>query len=184
MTRALTVHIVFQELVASLEVRLKLTAADLEERASDLQAAESRVARREAQVGPKSLSFAINVPHKNAGTSDLQLRLPLFCCSLRILLHISAFMSSKFMPKYTLQIAVEQERVVSLKAKMERMAEELHGQEDALDGRQTNLQAAQSQLWTKVSVIFEPIILTGVFTMSWLNGWCTCFSCIIISEKQ
>ena len=40
-----------QELTASLESRLKSTATDLEERASTLQAAESRLARREAQVG-------------------------------------------------------------------------------------------------------------------------------------
>jgi hypothetical protein len=51
-----------------------------------------------------------------------------------------------------LQIAVEQERVASLKSKMERMAEELHGQEDALDSRQSDLQAAQSQLWSKASM--------------------------------
>lgn len=39
-----------QEQLAALESRLKATATDLEERASDWQAAEGRVARREAQV--------------------------------------------------------------------------------------------------------------------------------------
>jgi len=34
---------------------------------------------------------------------------------------------------------------------MERMAEELHGQEDAIESRQADLQAAQSQLWSKAS---------------------------------
>ena len=72
-----------QELTAYLESRLKSTATGLEERASTLQAAESRLARREAQVGdlPATPCMLSGMPCATISKTLTFFRLLLLLCS-------------------------------------------------------------------------------------------------------